>query len=86
MFRNQPTKGKGNKKVNKKHNMTHDELDSTIKKLMTEFNANRTKIQEARKVEDWDIVDALNERQREINDELNAIYNITIQEDVNNEN
>jgi hypothetical protein len=53
---------------------------------MTEFNANRTKIQEARKVEDWDIVDALNERQHEINDELNAIYNITIQEEVNNEN
>lgn len=66
--------------------MTHDELESTIKKLMTEFNANRTKIQEARKVKNWDIVDALNERQREINDELNAIYNITIQEDVNNEN
>lgn len=86
MFRNQPTKGKGNKKVNKKHNMTHDELEAKIKKLMTEFNANRTKIQEARKVEDWDIVDALNERQHEINDELNAIYNITTQEDVNNEN
>ena len=33
--------------------MTHDELDSTIKKLMTEFN---------------------------------AIYNITTQEEVNNEN
>ena len=55
--------------------MTHDELESTIKKLMTEFNANRTKIQEAR-----------NERQHEINDELNAIYNITTQEEVNNEN
>lgn len=53
--------------------MTHDELESTIKKLMAEFNANRTKIQEARKVKDWDIVDTLNERQREINDELNAI-------------
>lgn len=53
--------------------MTHDELESTIKKLMAEFNANRTKIQEARKVKNWDIVDALNERQREINDELNAI-------------
>lgn len=66
--------------------MTHDELEATIKKLKTEFNANRTKIQEARKVEDWDIVDALNERQHEINDELNAIYNITIQEEVNNEN
>ena len=66
--------------------MTHDELELTIKKLMTEFNANRTKIQEARKVKDWDIVDALNERQHEINDELNAIYNIAIQEEVNNEN
>lgn len=53
--------------------MTHDELESKIKKLMAEFNANRTKIQEARKVKDWDIVDTLNERQREINDELNAI-------------
>ena len=69
-----------------KNIMTHDELESTTKKLMTEFNANRTKIKKARKVEVWDIVDALNERQREINDELNAIYNITIQEDVNNEN
>ena len=66
--------------------MTHDELEANIKKLMTEFNANRTKIQEARKMKNWDVVDALNERQREINDELNAIYNITIQEDVNNEN
>lgn len=65
--------------------MTHKEIEATIKKLMAEFNANRTKIQEARKVKDWDIVDALNERQREINDELNAIYNITIQEDANNE-
>lgn len=66
--------------------MTRKEIEATIKKLMAEFNANRTKIQEARKVKDWDIVDALNERQREINDELNAIYNITIQEDANNEN
>lgn len=65
--------------------MTHKEIEATIQKLMAEFNANRTKIQEARKVKDWDIVDALNERQREINDELNAIYNITIQEDANNE-
>lgn len=65
--------------------MTHKEIEATIKKLMAEFNANRTKIQEARKVKDWDIVDAINERQREINDELNAIYNITIQEDANNE-
>lgn len=65
--------------------MTHKEIEAKIKKLMAEFNANRTKIQEARKVKDWDIVDALNERQREINDELNAIYNITIQEDANNE-
>lgn len=65
--------------------MTHKEIEATIKKLMAEFNANRTKIQEARKVKDWDIVDALNERQREINDELNAIYDITIQEDANNE-
>ena len=65
--------------------MTHKEIEATIKKLMAEFNANRTKIQEARKVKDWDIVDALNERQREINDELNAIYNITIQEEANNE-
>lgn len=65
--------------------MTHKEIEATIKKLMAEFNANKTKIQEARKVKDWDIVDALNERQREINDELNAIYNITIQEDANNE-
>lgn len=61
--------------------MTHKEIEAKIKKLMAEFNANRTKIQEARKVKDWDIVDALNERQREINDELN----ITIQEDANNE-
>lgn len=53
--------------------MTHKEIEATIQKLMAEFNANRTKIQEARKVKDWDIVDALNERQREINDELNAI-------------
>lgn len=60
--------------------MTHKEIEATIKKLMTEFNANRTKIQEARKVKNWDIVDALNERQREINDELNAIYDITIQD------
>lgn len=66
--------------------MTHKEIEAKIKKLVAEFNANRAKIQEARKVKDWDIVDALNERQREINDELNAIYNITIQEDVNNEN
>lgn len=66
--------------------MTHKEIEATIKKLMAEFNSNRVKIQEARKVEDWDIVDALNARQREINDELNAICNITIQEDVNNEN
>ena len=65
--------------------MTHKKIEATIKKLMAEFNANRTKIQEARRVKDWDIVDALNERQREINDELNAIYNITIQEDANNE-
>lgn len=65
--------------------MTHKEIEATIKKLMAEFNANRTKIQEARKVKDWDIVDTLNERQREINDELNAIYNMTIQEDANNE-
>lgn len=60
--------------------MTHKKIEATIKKLMAEFNANRTKIQEARKVKDWDIVDALNERQREINDELNVIYDITIQE------
>jgi hypothetical protein len=53
--------------------MTHKEIEATIQKLMAEFNANRTKIQEARKVKDWDIVDTLNERQREINDELNAI-------------
>lgn len=66
--------------------MTHKEIEATIQKLMAEFNANRTKIQEARKVKDWDIVDALNERQREINDELNAIYNITIQEEAHNEN
>ena len=65
--------------------MTHDELAATVRKLTAEFNANRTKIQEARKVEDWDIVDALNERQHEINDELNAIYDITYGKEVNNE-
>lgn len=59
--------------------MTHKKIEATIKKLMTEFNANRTKIQEARKVKNWGMVDALNESQREINDELNAIYNKTKQ-------
>ena len=46
----------------------------TIKKLEAEFNENTAKIQAARKVEDWDTVDRLNERQHEINDALNAIY------------
>lgn len=45
-----------------------------IKKLEAEFNDNRANILAARKAGDWDTVDALNERQHEINDALNAIY------------
>ncbi len=48
--------------------------ENAIKKLEAVFAENTAKIQAARKAGDWDTVDALNERQHEINDTLNAIY------------